>query len=249
MERKGKCLYHNPVCLVLITGHGHARRRSWMSGLGCSASTYSMASWTRRKRRSRPITSPHTTPGHPRAHIRTMVLLRRTTEAPPHGRVGRVGIDLHLGQKLKLGGRYADDSLIYISYFVGPLYIHVLLSLLLLLLFLLSKTQKDQKYFRCFSLFAFLVFYLWFCFTCYFRFAVWKIQKYFALFAISFVLVSKIEKPKIFVVLLRFCKVCCRVQSLVTPLEPGIHFILFKPHKWRAIMMTYDNPRCGKRLV
>jgi hypothetical protein len=71
-----------------------------------------------------------------------------------------VGIDLHLGQKPKLGGRYADDSLIYISYFVGPLYIHVSLSLLFS--FLLSKTQKDQKYFCCFSLFVSLAFYLWF---------------------------------------------------------------------------------------
>jgi hypothetical protein len=104
MERKGKCPCHNPVCSVLITGHGHARRRSWTSGLGCSASTYSMTSWTRRKRRSRPITTPHTTPGRPQAHIRTMVLLRRTTEVPPRGRVGRARIDLHLGQKPKLGG-------------------------------------------------------------------------------------------------------------------------------------------------
>jgi hypothetical protein len=47
-----------------------------------------------------------------------------------HGaRIG-AGIDLHLGQKPKLGGRYADDSLIYISYFVGTLYIHVSLSFL-----------------------------------------------------------------------------------------------------------------------
>jgi hypothetical protein len=76
-------------------------------------------------------------------------------EAPLHG---RVGIDLHLGKKPKLGGRYADDSLIYILHFVGPLYIHVLLSLLFSLLFPFSKTQKDQKYFRCFSLFAFLSF-------------------------------------------------------------------------------------------
>jgi hypothetical protein len=70
------------------------------------------------------------------------------------------GINLHLGQKPKLGGRYANDTLIYISYFVGTLYIHISLSLFSLLfsfLFLLSKTQKDQKYFRCFSLFAFLV--------------------------------------------------------------------------------------------
>jgi hypothetical protein len=83
-------------------------------------------------------------------------------EAPLHGRVGRVGIDLHLGQKPKLGGRYADDSRIYISYFVGTLYIHVSLSLLFLFLLLLFKTQKDQKYFCCLSLFAFLVFWLWF---------------------------------------------------------------------------------------
>jgi hypothetical protein len=84
------------------------------------------------------------------------VLLRHTLEAPHHGRVGRVGIDLHLGQKPKLGGRYADDSVIYISHFVGPLNIHISLSLLFSLIFLLSK-KKDQKYFRCFSSFAFLV--------------------------------------------------------------------------------------------
>jgi hypothetical protein len=57
----------------------------------------------------------------------------------------------------------------------------------------------------------------------------------------SSVLASKIKNPKIFVVLLRFCKVCCRVQSHVAPLELGIHFILFKLHKWKKIMMTYDN--------
>jgi hypothetical protein len=64
-----------------------------------------------------------------------------------------------------------------------------------------------------------------------------------------FVLVSKIKNPKIFVVLLWFYKVCCRVQSPVTPLELGIHFILFKPQSEKAIMMTYGNPRCGKRPV
>jgi hypothetical protein len=129
-----------------------------MSSLGCSASMFSTAWWTRRKTRRLLSTTPHTTPGRPRARTRTKVLLRRTLEVLPHGQVGRVGIDLHLGQKPKLGGRYVDDSLIYISYFVGPLYIHVLLSLLFSFLFLLPKTQKDQKYFHCFSLFAFLVF-------------------------------------------------------------------------------------------
>jgi hypothetical protein len=82
------------------------------------------------------------------------VLLRHILGTPLHG---WAGIDLHLGQKPKLRGRYADDSLIYVSYFVGTLYIHVSLSLLISFLFLLSKTQKDQKYFPCFSLFAFLV--------------------------------------------------------------------------------------------
>jgi hypothetical protein len=71
-----------------------------------------------------------------------------------------VGIDLHLGQKPKLGGRYTNISLIYTPYSVGTLYIHVLLSLfffIVLVLFLLSKIQKDPKKFCCFSLFASLV--------------------------------------------------------------------------------------------
>jgi hypothetical protein len=91
-----------------------------------------------------------TTPGRPRVRIRTKVLLRHTLEAPLHG---RVGIDFHLGQKPKLVGRYADDSLIYISYFVGTLYIHVLFSffsLLFLFLFLLSKNTKRPKIFPLF---------------------------------------------------------------------------------------------------
>jgi hypothetical protein len=77
------------------------------------------------------------------------------------GVIIRIGIDLHLGQKPKLGGRYTDISLIYTSYSVRTLYIHVSLSFFFFVvrvLFLLSKTQKDQKYFYCFSLFASLVF-------------------------------------------------------------------------------------------
>jgi hypothetical protein len=75
--------------------------------------------------------------------------------------LGRVGIDLYLGQKPKLGGRYADDSLIYTSYFVSTLYIHVSFSFFFFVvpvLFLLSKTQKYQKYFHSFFVFASLVF-------------------------------------------------------------------------------------------
>jgi hypothetical protein len=121
------------------------------------ASTCNRASRTRRKRRRQLTTTPCNIPGRPRARTRMKVLLHHILEMPLHG---LVGIDLHLGQKPNTGGRYADDSLIYTSYFVSTLYIHVLLafSLLFLFLFLLSKTQKDQKYFYCFSLFASLVF-------------------------------------------------------------------------------------------
>jgi hypothetical protein len=114
-----------------------------------------------------------------------MVLLRHTTRAPPHGRVGRVGIDLHLGQKPKLGERYADDSLTYISYLVGPLYIHVSLSLLFSFLFSLLPKHKKTKNISVVSLYLVLWFatlgllYLLFsvcylknpkifCFVCYF---------------------------------------------------------------------------------
>jgi hypothetical protein len=86
------------------------------------------------------------------------VLLHHTSGMPL---LGRIGIDLHLGQKPKLGGRYVNNSLIYTSYSVGTLYIHVSLSFfffVVLVLFLLPKTQKDQKYFCYLSLFASLVF-------------------------------------------------------------------------------------------
>jgi hypothetical protein len=95
-----------------------------------------------------------------------------------------------------------------------------------LLLFLLSKTQKDQKYFRCFSLFVSLAFYLWFALLAIFGLIFEKSKNILLRLLFPFVLVSKIENPKIFVVLLQFCKVCCRVQSPVTPLELGIHFII-----------------------
>jgi hypothetical protein len=120
----------------------------------------------------------------------------------------RAGIDLHLGQKPKLGGRYADDSLIYTPYFVGSLYIHVLLSFLpycFLFLFLLSKTQKDQKYFRCVSLFGSLVCYLWFALLAIFSLLFEKSKNIFALLLFPFILVSKIENPK---------NICCSSSVL-----------------------------------
>jgi hypothetical protein len=56
-----------------------------------------------------------------------------------------VGIDLHLGEKPKLGGRYADNSLIYTSYSVGTLYIHVLFLSFSLLFLFYSCFPKHKK--------------------------------------------------------------------------------------------------------
>jgi hypothetical protein len=148
MEMKGKFPFRSPVCSVFTGCLGRARRRSWTSSLGCLVSTGSRAPRAKRGRRPLIIT-PCIIPGHPRAHIRTKVLLRHILEMPL---LGHVGIDLHLGQKPKLGGRYTDNSLIYTSYSIGTLYIHVSLSFfffVVLVLFLLSKTQKYQKYFCC----------------------------------------------------------------------------------------------------
>jgi hypothetical protein len=146
-----------PSFTVFAGRLGRARRRSWTSSLGFLASICSRAPRTRRRRRPLIIT-PCTIPGRPQGHIRTKVPLRHILGMLLRG---CVGIDLHLGQKPKLGGRYTDNSLIYTSFSVRTLYIHVLLSFfffVVLVLFLLSKTQKVQKYFRYFSLFASLVF-------------------------------------------------------------------------------------------
>jgi hypothetical protein len=81
-------------------------------------------------------------------------------------------------------------TLIYISYFIGPMYIHVSLSLLFL--FLLPKTEKDQKYFRCFSLFVSLAFYLWFALLDIFGLVFERSKNILLCLHFLFVLVSKI---------------------------------------------------------
>src|SRR3954463_11468598 len=66
---------------------------------------------------TRPHTTPlYTTQGSPRARTRTKGPPRRTTEVHL---LGHHGVEPHLGQKPKLGGRYTDITLIYISCFVG----------------------------------------------------------------------------------------------------------------------------------
>jgi hypothetical protein len=88
-----------------------------------------------------------------------------------HGACFGDDVDLHLGQKPKLGGRYADHSLIYISYFVGTIHsstYHILsvlcismfrflFSIVLVLISTFPKHKKTKNISDCFSLFAFLV--------------------------------------------------------------------------------------------
>jgi hypothetical protein len=69
-----------------------------------------------------------------------------------------VWIDLHLGQKPKLGGRYTDISLIYTSYSVETLYIHVLLSFFFFL-FLFCFYFPKHKRPKIFLLFLFVCFF------------------------------------------------------------------------------------------
>jgi hypothetical protein len=52
------------------------------------------------------------------------------------------------------------------------------------------------------------------CSTFYFWFGIQKIQKDFALFVVSFCSCFKFEKPKIFVVIFRFCKVVAEFIGL-----------------------------------
>ena len=101
------------------------------------------------------------------------------------------GIDLHLGQKPKLGGRYTDIThSFYISYSVGTLYIHVSFSFFLFGSFLLCccfSKRKKTKNISVVSL-CFLAFFkvssfslLSFNLSCYS-----KIQKHLALLLVSF---------------------------------------------------------------
>jgi hypothetical protein len=79
-------------------------------------------------------------------------------------------IDLHLGQKPKLGGSYADDSLIYISYFVGTLNIHVSLFFIVLVLISTFQNTKRPKIFPLFLFSCLFSFLALVCFTYYFWF-------------------------------------------------------------------------------
>ena len=155
MGMKGRSFCHSLLCLVFTGDRGRAPRRRWTSSCACWVST------SNTRRMCPPMITPHITEGRTRACTRTRVLRRTMVTLHP----GQLGIDTYLGQKPKLGGRYADTALISISCCVGTLYIHVFVLFLVfvLLCFCFLKTQKDQKYFCYFSLVCFF-FLPWFAF-------------------------------------------------------------------------------------
>jgi hypothetical protein len=143
---KGKFPCHILVCSVFAGDLGRARRRSWTSSSGCLASTYSRAPRTRRRRRRQLTTTPCTIPGRPRARIRTKVLLRHILETPLHG---LIGIDLHIGQKPKLGGGGTPTTHSSIHHILSVLCISMFcflsFSLLLLFYFCFPKHKKTKN--------------------------------------------------------------------------------------------------------
>ena len=174
----------------------------------------------------------HTSPlilimGHP---LLTCTL--RMTHQP--GTSTRAGIDLHLGQKPKLGGGIpTSHSFIYhiLSVLCTSTFPFLSFRLLFLFCYCFPKYKKTKNI-SVVSLCLFLQFLLLVCFTFQFQFIIQKPKKIWLCLLVSFWSCLKFKNPKIFVVLLRFCKVCCRVQqSSVTPLELGYHFTSFKPHK------------------
>ena len=207
-------------------------RRTMESGLGMISPSILIQKVSSRS-------SPSTTARLFLPHWQTLIMI--APEITP----GHDWIDLHLGQKPKLGEVYRHHTLIYISYSVGTLYIHVSFSFFLFVVSCFVVVSQNTKRPKIFLLFLFV--YLFHCWSLvlvclvFILVAIRKIQKHFALllaFFRFFCSCLKFENPKIFVVILLFCKVCCRVQQpSVTPLELGIHFILFKPQ----VKSNYDD--------
>jgi hypothetical protein len=85
--------------------------------------------------------------------------------------------------------------IIFLWYFVYPYFIFFLFFVVLVLISTFQNTKRPKIFpsFLFVCLFSFLALV---CFVSYFWFGIWKIQKDFALFAISFCSYFKIRKPK-----------------------------------------------------
>ena len=113
----------------------------------------------RRMRRRLILITPCITQGHPRVHTRTMMLLQHTAQEEIY--FGIAGNELHLGQKPKLGGRYTDNPLIYISYLVGTLFIHVSFSFVVSLVYFSSVVSLLFSFggcYYCSNLYSYFLF-------------------------------------------------------------------------------------------
>ena len=148
-------------------------------------------------------------------------------------------IDLHLGQKPKLGGRYAytDISLIFCYHIMSDsLYIHVLFSFScsFLCLFYFLKTPKDQKYFCYFSILLLLLFRIVLYFASLIFGSILKTQKDFLCLFVSFLLCFKIENQKIFVALLVFC--------IVFPESTAV-----RDSTWGLVFISYHSSHVSER--
>jgi hypothetical protein len=158
------------------------------------------------------------------------------------------GIDLHLGQKPKLGG---GTPTIHSSTY------HILLVLCIFMFCFLYCSRsyfcfpkhKKTKNISVVSLFVFLDFYLWLALLAIFGLVFEKSKNillgcYFLLFLFQ---KSKTQKYLLFffgfVKFVAWFSLSLLHWSLVFTLYYSSHT------SEKAIMTTYDNPRCGKRLV
>jgi hypothetical protein len=109
------------------------------------------------------ITMPCITLGRPRVHIRTKVLLHHILVMPL---LGRVGIDLHLGQKPKLrGGIPTSHS--FIHHILSELCISMFCFLSFSLLFLFCSYFPKHKKTKIFLLFLFVCFFSFLVLVCF----------------------------------------------------------------------------------
>ena len=116
-------------------------------------------------------------------------------------------------------------------------------------LLLLSKNTKRPKIFLLFLFVCFFFFLPWFVFPFCFVWTIRKTQKDFALLCFFFLLVLVFKNRKHEKYLSFFFGFCEFVAGFGSSQWIIGFILLFKPHKWRAIMRINDNLRRGKRLV
>src|SRR4051794_1299752 len=159
MTRRGMFPCHNLLCLALTGNQGRAPRKSGV------LSWYQPTILCFLRKSHLIMSTPCTTPEHPRALIRTKKLLRRTQEDTMVGVHGpqrhHIGHELHLGQKPKLGGRYADNHThLHIMFCRSIIYPCFVFFLLLFLFYFCFPKHKKTKNISVVSLWLSLWFFV-----------------------------------------------------------------------------------------